>query len=376
MARSLARLHPDRLRCRRIGRSGEGRPLLAVTATDRRVPDHDKQRVLVLAGRHGNEESGRIIALELLSWLCTAAARGVMRRQVVTVLPNCNPDACERDIYRTPSGADVGSDLEEADPIPESRAIESVAVRLMPDCVVDLHACGHTGHASDMVLYPEPRPYTEDDNLLHGMAAAMCAAGERAGTPHVTHPLTWWDRGRDLGSCARYYRNYKSLPLLTETSEHNSVTPSAALRGRVGLARLRALLAWGGRRHSKLPYAGYPNQLVLGTWALGVAALGRTAAERRLSRVDIWRQADHFPRISYALPAAERARTILLPYTGQPLRRGLAVQCAFGGIRRVRSAALDGRPAAHRCWRSGGHTFVQVVLPILAEGEHAVDIRV
>ena len=57
--RRLQALHPEWVRVRTVARTAEGRPLLAVTVTDRAVPDRDKQHVLITGGHHGSEESGR-----------------------------------------------------------------------------------------------------------------------------------------------------------------------------------------------------------------------------------------------------------------------------------------------------------------------------
>jgi hypothetical protein len=355
--------------------------LRGIVLTDPAFADRGKQHALVIAGRHGNEESGRMIAMALADWLVGRAGRAILGRQVVAILPDVNPDACLRDAYRHPSGPDVGGDLDEPEPLAESRFIDGVAQRLQPELLIDLHAMGHVGCTYDMTLYPEPRPYTEDDNLFHHVAAAMCAAGEGAGIPHLSHPMAWWDR-IDTGVCARYYRQMKSLAMLTETAESNGPVHAQGLRIRSGLARIRAALRFGMRRHPKLPVAGYPNMLAIGGYHLGILAVGRDAAERRASRMAIWRNADHFAKIAPRdLPEEDRIKRIRIDYRGEPIALPIGVQVQVRHHAPPTRVRLGGtvvdRSDSHGFthWRNGRTAFVAVVIPALRKGVHDVELE-
>src|SRR5882762_4299876 len=48
---------PEFVRARTVLNSAEGRPIDAVTITDPKAADADKQHVLIAAGQHGNEET-------------------------------------------------------------------------------------------------------------------------------------------------------------------------------------------------------------------------------------------------------------------------------------------------------------------------------
>ncbi|HEX7009244.1 MAG TPA: M14 family zinc carboxypeptidase, partial [Phycisphaeraceae bacterium] len=334
----LAQRDPERIRVDVAGYSGQGRRIDAVTLTDPAVSDDLKQHVLIVAGQHGNEESGRLIALELMDQLLADAHRQTLRQQKIVVMPNVNPDGAEEDCYATPGGVKPNLDHSPDGPtIPESKAVEVIANSLCPDVFVDMHARGHAGCSYDMVLYPDTRPYTEDDNLFHQIAAEMVAAGEQAGLPHITHPLTWWTKPpHDACTTTAYaYRNFKSIVMLTESAEANSHSYAPALTAQVGVARIMALLAWGNRRHPKLYYPGYPNMLVLGMFSVALMAVGRTAAQRRHSRVEIWRQRAAFQSLRPLLPEPPDRKTLLVDYDGPPLQHGVGLMLRAAGHRDI-----------------------------------------
>ena len=120
--------HPERVCVRTVSLTAEGRPIDAVTVTDARADDADKQHVLVAGGQHGNEESARLVALRLIDYLLSPAARPLLRRQRVVVMPNVSPDAAERDAYETPAGIKPNLDHPDTGATsPEGRALETVA---------------------------------------------------------------------------------------------------------------------------------------------------------------------------------------------------------------------------------------------------------
>ena len=380
--RALRARHPRLVSVRALARTAAGRPILGVTVADPAARPTGRQHVLVTAGQHGNEESGRLVALALLDWLVSPAAAETRGHQRIVVLPNVNPDGAEADSHGTPSGVSPNLDHGPGGArSPEGRAVELAAERLQPELYVDLHARGHSGCSYDMVLYPWTRNYTEDDNLCHAVAADAAAAGERAGVPHVTHPLTWWSPDVDEPSTTLYmYRRFKSLVMLTENAESNEFSYPATVRAASGLARLKALLAWGNRRHPKLPYAGYPNLLVAGMFSCGVLAVGRDAAARRRSRVAAWREVAAFERVARRNPEPPLAKTLEIKYTGRPLRAIGFVLAAAGRLapaaatwngRALRRSETDGWFS----WRDGRVTYAAIAVRNLPPGEHEATVQ-
>ncbi|MEX0746267.1 MAG: M14 family zinc carboxypeptidase [Phycisphaeraceae bacterium] len=385
--RQLRRSHeqdPERLTLETIGHSGEGRPIDAATLTDPTVDDAAKQCVLILAGQHGNEESARRVALSLIDALLDQRHRETLRRQRIVVVPNVNPDGTDNNTYATPDGVRPNMDHGPDGPtIPEARAVQQIAHALMPDVFVDVHARGHAGCSYDMVLYPQTKSYTEDDNLFHAIAADMAVAGEAAGLPHITHPLTWWTPPPENTSSTTVfaYEQFKSIVMLTESTEHDEVHYPRELTAAVGVARLEALLAWGNGHHPKLPYAGYPNQLVLGMFSRGVIATGATAAARRSSRVNIWRQRAHFHRIKADLPEQAMRKTVVTEYDGPPLEQGCGFMIRAAGLHDVASVQWSGRSLPRHetdgyiVYHDALSTYVIAAAPVLTPGTHSIEIE-
>ena len=171
-----AKAFPKFARLEQVGLSGQGRPLLAMRLTDPSVRPADKQHVLVAGGQHGNEESGRAVAMALIDWLCRGG-RPLLACHEIAVMPLVNPDGAAEETYGTPAGVKPNTDHGPNGPtIPEAAALQKLAYELEPEVYVDLHARGHAGCSYDMVLYPGPQPYTSDDLVLQKLAVEMAAA--------------------------------------------------------------------------------------------------------------------------------------------------------------------------------------------------------
>jgi hypothetical protein len=382
----LRKRHPDLVKVHRLGETREGRPLHAVTVTDPKAPARNKQHVLITAGHHGNEESGRLIALAVMDWLVTPGAAQTRRRQKIVIMPDMSPDMAETDTYVPAKGAAPMRDHGPGGPkTPEGKAFEQVANGLQPEVYVDLHARGFAGCSYDMVLWAEPRTYTEDDYLLHRIAAGMGEAGERAGIPNVVHPLNWpgfMSESPDVSSANAFcYRSFKSLSFLAETCESNEFAYPARDRARSGLARMKALFAWGNRRFPKLRYPGYPCYL-MGMFKGGLVAVGKHAAARRKSRVAIWRGGDGFKSVTFGpVPAPPDEARITVEYKGPELRSGVGLQTLVRGQRQIAGVTANGRRLGRSetngsyTWRHGCATYIVVALAALGAGKHEMVIR-
>jgi len=375
----VAKKHPKRVKVKRVGSSGEGRPIWAVTVNDRSVPSADKQHALFTGGRHGNEEAGRFLSLALLDWLVTKAGRQTLRHQKIVIMPNCNPDACEIDIHWTPGRINVGVDMFEPDAIPESAAMRTVFDALQPELWCDMHARGHCGCSYDMVMWCATRNWNEDDNLFHEIARDVGRAGEAAGMPHRLHPLAWWTDPAE-GVWDQVYRAYKSICILTETSEQNDVAYPLAVRVRTGLARVKALLEWGNRRYPQLYYPGYPVDPVGGMFTEGAVALGRTAAQRRKSRVAIWHNMPCFRKLANDIPEQAKRKIVRFEWAGPTLKTGIGILTRARGKMKVKAVRLNGkklRPSETRgyyTWHDVCSTFVVTCIPELRRGKRVIEI--
>ena len=294
------------------------------------------------------------------------------------MLPNTCPDAAERNLYVLEGAVSPMRDHGTGQPVTaEGQAFEEIAYRLAPEVYVDLHARGLSGCSYDMVLWSEPGTYLEDDYLLHRIAAEMGAAGEKAGLPNIVHPLSWpgfMSENPDVSSASAFaYRQFKALSFLTETAESDPHSHPARLRARSGLARLRALLAWGNRRYPKLYYPGYPCSLV-GLFPRGMVAVGKTAAARRASRLDLWRNRAGFTQFAVAAPEGPEQQALTVVYEGPTLPHGVGFQTAVRGRREITGVVRDGkrlRPSetnGYLTWTVAAATYIVVAQPELRAG--------
>ena len=378
--------HPRLAQVRELARTEGDRPISAITITDPTVRDELKQNALIVAGQHGDEESGRMVALGLADWLVSKAGAETRRKQKIVIIPNVNPDGADADTHLTPGGVRPNADHGPGGATsPEGKAVEIVAHELQPELFVDLHARGGAGCSYDMVLFPKPREYEEDGTLLHNIAAEMVRAGERTGIPHITHPLTWsgWggEKGDEPSTTVFAYRNFKSMVFLTENCESNPHAYPAAQRLRSGLARMKVLLAHGNGRDPHFYYEGYPVNLI-GMHSGGFVAWGRTAAERRRSRVAIWTHLDAIEMGVRAVnPEEARSKALRFAYRGPALTTGAGAQFRTGGRMAVASVSLDGRPLrrsetdGYYTWQDVCSTYVVAAMPVMEPGEHEIWIR-
>lgn len=380
----LQKDHPTLVKVDAPGKTRDGRPIYAVTLTDPQTAAADKQHVLIVAGQHGNEESGRMIALGVMDWLVSREGAQTLRKQKIVVMPNVSPDGAERDTYDTAEG--IRPNLDHAPEGPwsaEGKALQEVSRELKPEVYVDMHGRGGAGVSYDMVLYPMTYPYLEDDNLLHEVAAAMVKAGEAAGLPHLSHSLTWpgWGNSdiNDRSSTVFHYREFRSMVFLTETSEHNQHALPAELRTKVGVARIKAMLEYGNRRHAWFYYEGYPYGLI-GMNDAALAAVGKTAADRRASRVALWAGRNAFTTPRAVLPAAEKEKRYTFAVK-KTVESPMGVQFRCPTKMAVETVTLDGRALAssetdgYLTWQDECSTYILIILPAVKEGEHEAQMR-
>jgi len=143
---------------------------------------------------------------------------------------------------------------------------------------------------------------------------------------------------------------------------------------------LKTLLAWGTRRHPKLPYAGYPNLLVTGMFPCGVLSVGRDASARRRSRVAAWQEVAAFERVRLRIPQQPLAKTLQITYTGRPLASIGFVFAAAGRLAPV-SATWDGRALrrsetnGYFSWQAGRVTYTAIAVRNLQSGEHEATVQ-
>ncbi len=120
-----------------VGRSQQGRAMVAVVLTGPRGLDAKLPTVLLLAQQHGNEPAGGEAALVLAQSLATERS-ALLDRVNVVIMPRANPDAAERFGRESANGIDVNRDHLLVRTV-EVQAITAAVLRYSPQVVLDLH---------------------------------------------------------------------------------------------------------------------------------------------------------------------------------------------------------------------------------------------
>lgn len=326
-----ARQYPDRLTLQKRGTSQDGLPVYLVKISDAGVPDADKQVALVSALHAGPERSGTTTCLKLIEHLLgdSPAARETRRKQIVLVLPVCNPhsffvseewgNVAGIQLYDPPKSAwDLRDprDIRLADPgkTPELAAVLGIIDEYRPDTHLDLHGTGLQGFTAGSS--PEGDAFKGRD-MLKGqtmfevsacsysncalrpwdwrVTEAMVQAGHLAGygSDRVEadgQRLQWiedLDPFRDrLWQPARPDK-FRS-PFYGYMKYHTMISTTEIGWEQSGVARVMGIIGLGNSTWLDENVSGYPvNRL---KWRGGryVTSWGDRADRRRDSRTEIW----------------------------------------------------------------------------------------
>lgn len=295
------RAHPRTVTLETLGETAHGRPLYAATLTDPDADDEHKEHALITCLHSGIERTATTSAFALMEWLLSESpdARETLRRQVVCVMPLCNPDGYELGSHATTTGGNPYGGWTPDGPLNPETTRESVAVqqvmdRLRPEVHADIHGLdlsfpGYMSLENSGASYSNfaLRPYHQD------IARLMDEAALAEGFPSdlveqdaerllwgpeldAISPRLWTGRPRPYAAIYCYNR-YHSLVLASE-----------AMWTQSGLARHRRLLNIGNERWPGEYHSGYPVRIISWNILGQVAAWGETAGERRRSRVELW----------------------------------------------------------------------------------------
>jgi hypothetical protein len=181
-----------------IGRSQQGRAMVAVVLTGSRGLDQRQPTVMLLAQQHGNEPAGGEAALVLAQSLATER-RALLDRVNVVIVPRANPDAAERFVRESASGIDVNRDHLLVRTL-EMQAITAAVLRHSPQVLLDLHEFTVAGRwigkfgtmmRADALLQAatvgnlHPGVKAEQDRYLAAARVALEGAGHRVDDYHT-----------------------------------------------------------------------------------------------------------------------------------------------------------------------------------------------
>jgi len=291
------------------GRSASGLPILLAKVTDASVPDEDKQRVVVTGLHTGPERNGATAIMRFTEWLLgdSPEACETRKKQVLLLMPVVNPYAYVTSnvsvneggfgIYDARRGQlwDIPNlKLKEPEKVPEIAAFAGVVDEYQPEAHVDMHGVGlrwngerTTESAGTAYSNYGLRPW--DPRVGERMIRAANEAGygiDRAeadaqrlfwGPDMDAHRDRFW-HGRTFFYTASYaYVRCHTLLSAAEVSWEES-----------GVARLKAFAAIGNQVWPGERLPGYPVHVLKSVQEHQLVSWGRTAAERRRSRMELW----------------------------------------------------------------------------------------
>jgi dipeptidyl-peptidase 4 len=138
----------DRMLIRALATTDEGRamPLVLLGAPPTATPGtaffSGKPLVFVTGNVHGNELAGREGSLQLIRELTLGAARPLLDRVNVLIVPSLNPDGTERRTRTNTLGYDMNRDFIVAETPEIGSILEQVLTQWWPDVYVDVHNGG------------------------------------------------------------------------------------------------------------------------------------------------------------------------------------------------------------------------------------------
>ena len=324
-AQALAAAAPARVSYRELGRSEEGRPIPLLTLGD---AARDLPLLLVTGGTHGSEETGRAGSMALAEWLAGDGA-GNLDHLSVLLVPCLNPDGAEANSYHN------ARDINLCTAFPynaraitaEARALEDLALDLLPDCIVDVH--GLAGGAMGDSGFTHPTLDSVGQDISHRVVAELNATALALGFPQ-RHPYIENEFKMARGSLCRKLAALTGIFCFTMETTENYYPLADSVRST--LVRLQKLVEIGQRVHFNQPYPNFPSDNLLGGHGATFLPFGGTYRRRRESRLKamstLIEVGSYFER-SHADPGKIATLTFRLDAPWQTAPEGLAFGLAL-----------------------------------------------
>ena len=351
----------------KIGLSDEGREIQAVHITDQNQPIDNKEVVLIIIGRHGDELGTRVVGPMILKWLASWEAGNILKCQHIIVVPVANPDGCVKEIFGFPTSHI--SDL-------EKNSLVKIGLKYVPDVVLDIHSVGRGKYGFnwgglEAVVIDNSADSGEDQYVLRAMADEMIQGAAREGYPFLLHTLEFYQNLRKKAPALSelafnnhvnrvFYESFHSLTFGIEVN-HFVLSPNDAARS--GVAVIKSLLEMGTRVFPWEYYRGYPNRVLRGDFFASIRPLGKTAVERRSSRREIWSNRKFFAGsfIPYRKMENDHSINVIFKYSGKNMiSGGLTVSFRIRGGPQIKRIIINGQNIKYYSKTDESSTYVFV----------------
>jgi hypothetical protein len=338
--------YPDRIDVTVEGESLMGQPIYLAKITDEKVPDKDKQVVLITTSHAGSELTSPTSTMHFIKWLIgDAPSAEKIRKGVITLIMPCNnPDGYnpvgednpykgERFSRRQNNAENINiygawfyEGPERPSDNPEGVAIFKVTEKYQPDVAVSVHGQSYRGgrmwestgfswvdfhaHSFQPIFLEKMRRAAEDEGFqifrpgqFSGLIKVNKAPDDslRSHYYYISTDAYTTQKGqkvkRPMIIMNFLYNRYHTLATIIENAYVGSF-----------VAQTRKMLEMGLERWELGEfYPGYPINQVAGWGDMSVCAYGQTAQQRRTSRVELWRKNNQIKAGTCGPKAGDRA---------------------------------------------------------------------
>lgn len=362
----FARNHPDTVEMFSLGSSEEGREIRAVLVTDRGRPLEEKEVVVVICGRHGDEVGAFAVGLQLLQWLVSEPAAEIRKHQLLAVVPFANPDGFVRGEFLAPK--DKVSTI-------EKKYIGLLVDRFRPDALIDVHSLGRGDLEAVIAGHTSHRG--EDDFIAGLLAAEMIKGAEQEGYPFVYHPLgvqeqqPWTNVRYNNFVCQECFELCHSIVIGLEVNHFALDIEDAAWSG---VSAIIPLLHVAARKFSWESYTGYPNKIIKGNFLTSIRATGERPGDRRESRYEMWRNRDLLSEPLRKMPDRNTIE-VYTTYSGIELLNPVSFSCRIRGRPAIREVYLNERQTVFYSSEDRCSLYLFCDVRPLTEGEYKLEIK-
>lgn len=211
--------HPERTRLLTLGKSSEGRPVLALEVLPPGLTKTaNTRRLAVLCRQHGDEpEATASGAIFLHQWLESSSPlyRNLADKTALLIICISNPDGAARYQRRTAANIDMNRDWERRKS-PEVKALSAAIMSWRPNLVIDVHQWD-----------PAPRMPPPMAEASGGAVASRAAWAMAYGNKQRGFYLAARSHWGASTLCHRYFGQRAGVPAILLESRHLPQVPGA-----------------------------------------------------------------------------------------------------------------------------------------------------
>ena len=171
-------------------------------------------------------------------------------------------------------------------------------------------------------------------------------------------------------TCGPAYMKWHPLVFGIETN-HWALKPADVAKS--GLSTCKALLSMGNQRFPWEMYSGYPVNLLHGDFRISLRPVGRSADDRRASRIVLWNERMHFSMLQREMPDPETTIS-RVRYFGHRLPLEFAL-CLRMRQERIKSVSVSGKTVDLEIFADICSTFLYIPMTIKQAGITEITVK-